>query len=172
MKTFILIPILLLSISFNISANDVYPNRGFFGIGILGPFPSTFQLNFGQKIEVEIGIYNGLKNLFKNFDTMFASLDFIISTFNFSEESHMIDMSIGIGLYGLWWISEWENTHRIYNSMNIGGRLSFILNFAIVKRSFDIFLKAGPGINIWGGGGNLAQRWEIFAGLGLRVWFI
>ncbi|AYE36422.1 hypothetical protein DB313_02940 [Borrelia turcica IST7] len=172
MKKTMLILILLLVFVLNASANDLYTNRGSFGFGVVGPLPSTFQLTLGPNIEIEIGIYNGLKNLFKNIDIIFSSLEFITPTYNLLEDSNIIDIALGIGVYGLWWISEWKNTQTIYNSLNIGGRLSFILNISASKRLFDIFLKAGPGINIWGGGGNSTQKWEIFATLGFRFWII
>ncbi|QMU99329.1 DUF3996 domain-containing protein [Borrelia sp. A-FGy1] len=171
MKKMTLILILSLII-FNAFAEDLYTNRRSFSFGIIGPFPSSIQLNLGPNIELEVGLYNGLRNLFQNIDTIFSSLEFITPTYNLLEESKIIDFALGIGIYGLWWISEWKNTQTVYNSINIGGRLSFILNFSISQRLFDIFLKAGPGINLWGKGGNLIQKWEIFATLGLRFWII
>ena len=169
MKKAMLILILLLVFVLNASANDLYTNRGSFGFGVVGPLPSTFQLTLGPNIEIEVGIYNGLKNLFKNIDIIFSSLEFII-TYNLLENSNMIDIALGIGVYGLWWISEWKNTQTIYNSLNIGGRLSFILNISASQRLFDIFLKAGPGINIWGGGGaNSTPKMGNICNA--RVWF-
>ncbi|AAX17887.1 BAPKO_0422 family outer member beta-barrel protein [Borrelia turicatae] len=170
MKKIILI--LLLINYFNVSAKESHTNKGYFGIGILGPLSNAFQLVLGKNITIEIGIYNGLKNLFNNFNTLFASLEFTALSSDSSEQSKAIDASLGIGIYGLWWIPEWQNTRKTYNSTNIGIRISLTLNLPIIKKNFDIFLKTGPGINIWGiGGGNPKQKWEAFAGLGMRLWF-
>ncbi|UEQ07200.1 DUF3996 domain-containing protein [Borrelia hermsii] len=170
MKKIILI--LLLINYFNISAKDSYTNKkGYFGIGVLGPLSNSFQLILGKNIEIEIGIYNGLRNLFTNFNILFASLEFAVLSSNVPEQSNTIDASLGIGIYGLWWLSEWQKTHKVYDSTNIGIRISLTLNIPIIKKNFDMFLKSGPGVNIWGiGGGNPKQKWELFAGIGMRLW--
>ncbi|WKC58113.1 DUF3996 domain-containing protein [Borrelia sp. P9F1] len=169
-KTVLILVLLLVAIG--TSADDLYSSRGAFGFGVTGPFPSTFQLVLGPNIEIEIGLYNGLKNLFQNASTIFSSLEFVTPTYNLIEEYNLIDIALGIGVYGMWWISKWNRTQKVYGSMNIGGRLSFILNFSVSKKLFDIFLKLGPGVNIWGGSFDSARKWEIFATLGLRFWIV
>ncbi|AHH10746.1 DUF3996 domain-containing protein [Borrelia coriaceae] len=162
---------LLLINYFNIWAKDLPTNKSYFGIGILGPLSNSLQLVLGKNIEMEIGIYNGLRNLFTNFNTLFASLEFIALSSNSLEKPSIINASLGVGIYGLWWISKWQNTQEAYNSTNIGLRISLTLNVPIITNNFDIFLKTGPGINIWGiGSDDPQQKWEVFAGFGMRLW--
>ncbi|AHH06626.1 Hypothetical protein BCD_0560 [Borrelia crocidurae DOU] len=157
---------------FNSTAKDEYTkNKGYFGIGILGPFPNAIQLNLAKNIEIEFGFYNGLKNLFQNFHTLFTSIEFNIFSSNSFNKPKPINTSLGIGIYGLWWISKWQKTHEIYNSTNIGIKISLSLILPILKRHFDLFLKVGPGINIWGIGNDYPKhKWEVFAGLGIKLW--
>ncbi|UER67725.1 DUF3996 domain-containing protein [Borrelia sp. BU AG58] len=170
MKKTVLILILILMVVMNVSAEDLYTSRGSFGVGVMGPFPSTLQLILGPNVEIEIGLYNGLRNLFQNASTIFSSLEFVTPTYNLLEDSSFIDIALGIGVYGVWWMSKWHKNQAVYSSITIGGRLSFILNFSVSKRSVDIFLKAGPGVNIWGGAVSSTQKWELFATMGLRFW--
>ena len=171
-KIVLILALLLVVLNASAEADGLYTSRGSFAFGIMGPFPSTFQLVLGPNVEIEIGLYNGLKNLFRNISTIFYSLEFITPTYNLLEESSLVDVALGIGIYGMWWLPNWKRTQTVYSSMNIGGRLSFILNLSVSEKLFDIFLKVGPGVNIWGGSFNPAQKWEIFATLGLRFWIV
>ncbi|WP_024653475.1 BAPKO_0422 family outer member beta-barrel protein [Borrelia persica] len=170
MKRIILI--FLLINYFNVSAqNKDTKNKGYFGIGILGPFPNVFQFTLAKNIEIEFGIYNGLKNLFQNFNTLFASIEFNVFSSSTFDKLKTINASLGIGVYGLWWLSQWQTTNKISNATNIGIKISLSLSLPVIKRHFDLFLKTGPGINIWGkGNDNPRQKWEIFAGLGIKLW--
>ncbi|WP_024654832.1 BAPKO_0422 family outer member beta-barrel protein [Borrelia hispanica] len=162
---FILILLLLSTSAF---ANSTA--RSNFGIGILLPFPIALEFNI-ENFDIDLGIYNGANNLFKDWQTLFLAIDYIFYMHTFKGLNQMLNFSIGGGGYGTIWFSRWSHTHTNSGPISIGARLPLILNLAIFIKKFDVFLKVAPGlgINIWNGGAGF--RWEIFATLGIRYWF-
>ncbi|BCR21983.1 DUF3996 domain-containing protein [Borrelia sp. HM] len=144
--------------------------RGNFGIGILLPFPIVLEFNIWN-FDVDLGIYSGANNLFEDWKTFFFAIDYIFSTNNNFAGTDILDFSVGCGSYGTIWLSQWEKNHTTNGPVSLGARLPLILNLAITKKKFDVFLKLAPGlgINIWSQ--KVGFRWEIFAALGIRFWF-
>lgn len=164
---FVLIFILL---SISAFANSTSPARNKFGMGILLPLPIALEFNI-ENFDIDLGVYNGTNNLFKDWQTLFLAIDYIFYTHTFAKINNILDFAVGGGGYGTIWFSRWGNGQTNSGPMSLGARLSMILNLAIARKKFDIFLKVAPGLglNIWSSGAGF--RWEIFAGLGMRLWF-
>ncbi|WP_024653474.1 BAPKO_0422 family outer member beta-barrel protein [Borrelia persica] len=165
-KNILALILLLLSIS-------AFPNstaRSKFGIGILLPFPIALEFNI-KNFDIDLGIYSGVNNLFQDWQTLFFALDYIFYMHTFEELNDVLDFAIGGGGYGTIWFSRWSHFQAKSGPVSIGARLPLILNLAIFRKKFDIFLKIAPGIglNIWSGGAGF--RWEMFTALGIRYWF-
>ncbi|APR65298.1 DUF3996 domain-containing protein [Borrelia anserina] len=167
-KSMLISMFMLLSIS--AFANSTSMARSKFGMGILLPFPIALEFNI-KNFDIDLGIYSGTNNLFQNWQTLFLAIDYIFYTHTFEGADNMLDFSVGGGGYGTIWLSRWNNSQLNNSPMSLGARLPLILNLAIARKKFDIFLKVAPGIglNIWSSG--VGFRWEVFAGLGIRFWF-
>ncbi|AWG42930.1 hypothetical protein CR532_02950 [Candidatus Borreliella tachyglossi] len=168
-KRIMLASILILLATYTF-ADSTSTARGKFGAGLLLPFPIALELSIGN-VDIDFGLYAGSNNLFRDWKTLFLALDYIFYTFTFSGAANILDFAVGGGAYGTIWFSRWGSNQANHGPMSLGARLPLILNLAVVRKKFDVFLKVAPGLglNIWSKG--VGFRWEVFAGLGLRVWF-
>ncbi|UGQ17352.1 DUF3996 domain-containing protein [Borrelia sp. RT1S] len=166
------ITIIIITLVFCLS--PVFANstsRSKFGAGILLPFPIALELNIGN-VDIDFGLYSGANNLFKDWKTLFLALDYIFYAYTFPGAANVLELAVGGGAYGTMWLSRWSDSQANSGPMNVGARLPLLLNLAISRRRFDLFLKVAPGLgmNIWSKG--VGFRWEVFAGLGFRFWFV
>lgn len=159
---------MLLSIS--VFAKPTSTARSKFGMGILLPFPIALAINI-ENFDIDLGVYNGTNNLFKDWQTLFLAIDYIFYAHTPENTDNILDFAVGGGGYGTIWFSRFGNGQTNSGPMSLGARLPLILNVAIAKQKFDIFLKVAPGLglNIWSSG--VGIRWEMFAGVGMRFWF-
>ncbi|QFI14671.1 DUF3996 domain-containing protein [Borrelia sp. CA_690] len=172
MKTKIIIMLIIISlIPMSGFANSKGSARGQFGAGIILPLPIALHINMGS-FDLDIGLYSGVNNLFSDWRTLFVALDYIFYIYTFPGAANILDFSVGAGGYGTIWFSRFGGSKSGSGPMSIGARLPLGLNLAVFRRKFDIFLRIAPGLgmNIWSNG--VGFRWEVFAGLGLRFWFI
>ncbi|UER67726.1 DUF3996 domain-containing protein [Borrelia sp. BU AG58] len=156
--------------------NSVFPSsastaRGKFGTGILLPFPIVLELSLGS-VDIDFGLYNGANNLFQDWKTLFLALDYLFYAYTFPGAASILEFAVGGGAYGTIWFSRWSGSQANNGPMSIGARLPLILNLAVSRQRFDLFLKVAPGLgmNIWSKG--VGFRWEVFAGIGARFWFM
>ncbi|UPA12226.1 DUF3996 domain-containing protein [Borrelia venezuelensis] len=171
MKTKNMLALMFMLVSISAFANSTSTARNKFGMGILLPFPIALEFNIGN-FDIDLGAYSGTNNFFKDWKTLFLAIDYIFYIHTFAGADNMLDFAVGGGGYGTIWFSKWSNNKINSGPMSLGARLPLILNLAIARKKFDIFLKVAPGLglNIWSRG--VGFRWEVFAGLGMRLWFV
>ncbi|AAX17070.1 BAPKO_0422 family outer member beta-barrel protein [Borrelia hermsii] len=169
MKKKNILALMFMLLSTSAFANPTSATRSKFGLGILLPFPIALEINI-KNFDIDLGVYNGTNNIFKDWQTLFLAIDYIFYTHAFKNIDNILDFAIGGGGYGTIWFSRLGNGQANSGPMSLGARLPLILNLAITRKKFDIFLKVAPGLglNIWSSGVGL--RWEIFAGIGMRFW--
>ncbi|AYE36423.1 hypothetical protein DB313_02945 [Borrelia turcica IST7] len=171
MKKKIIVILMLMLCLNSIFANSTSTARSKFGVGFLLPFPIVLELNIGN-VDIDFGLYSGANNLFKDWKTLFLAVDYIFYTYTFPGAANILDFAVGGGAYGTIWFSRWSDNQANSGPMSIGARLPLLLNLAVSRQRFDLFLKVAPGLglNIWSQG--VGFRWEVFAGIGFRFWIV